>query len=318
VRTNERSRFHTTLGMGLVSLPLAAQTITQSYSFNNSALEAAKLTGSGVSINNVAATQIDPNTASTATFIQHSWASTVSVPNSQQARLDASVPSFYTLQSISFNYQATVINWVVLENENASAATASFDLTSTIRLYSSFTGSPGAPAGTLVDATANTLSISQSLAADVAGDGNPGALGGLHPVFNAGTGSGQWGGADAYVRAPSAAWSGTLPSDTLPTSGTRDPISRSVGNVFTVTSGSVFTTYQGVTAGTQPTTFSAQGNQGATSLSGINAIFRAFSLGQVSVTYTFIPEPGTWMAGFGSVALLGWYCCRRMKHQSAR
>jgi len=248
---------------------------------------------------NTGITTIDPFYPSTKTFVAHSWSGTAAVPNSQQARVDASVPAGYFLQSITISYSAEISNWLAIDNSNINPDTFFWNYSSRIHLIRDFDGNLITPGG--LGVIANVLSTAGPFSLDLAGDldmaiSPPGA--GFIPFATG------YQGADSYVIAPSTAYT---PG---PGSTRVDPQHRSVAN-STALGGAEFIVWEGATPGTIPLSFVASGSAG-TFTPTFDAAFRAYSYGAATITYVFVPEASSVVASFAGLLLVGAVSFRRL------
>jgi len=269
-------------------------TITKAYTFTKSDVITA-LTAGTVYDNSVTAADgfslVDPASSSTERFIVGDWISRVFVPNSQTARIEASVPVDYTLQSIAFSYSVRLVNWNALDNET-TAQSVTYSISDILSLRR--TGN--APYASITDSLNPTKSL---------GDDDDGALGvdGADFPFVP-----SFGGLDSYIEAPhglNEAHPGTTSAELV------DPLARPVVNSGTIAAGTDFTAYEGVAPGTVQTDFRHQGSATITSGTSVEGRFRVFSIGDFSITYTFVPEPGTWAAGVALVGIVAGTFVRR-------
>lgn len=248
---------------------------------------------------NTGPTTIDPFYPSTKTFVSHSWSGTAAVPNSQTARMEASVPAGYFLQSITISFSAEISNWLAIDSSNALQDTFTWSYSSNIRLFRDFNGNLLAPAGAAE--IANVLSTDGPYFVDLAGDLD----GGISPPppgfipFASG-----YQGADSYVVAPLTAYT------PLPGSTRVDPQHRSVANSTALT-GAEFIVWEGVAPGTVPLSFVASGSAGGFTPT-FDAAFRAYSYGAATISYVFVPEASSVAASFAGLLLAGTVYFRRI------
>lgn len=256
--------------------------------------------GSPSTFPNTGLTTIDTFYASTKTFVAHSWSGTAAVPNSQQARAEASVPAGYFLQSITISYSAEISNWLAIDSSNALPDTFTWSYLSNIHLIRNFNGDLITPVG---DAEiAHAVSTDGPFFVDLDGDLDGGASpppSGFIP-FAAG-----YQGADSYVIAPATAYTAG------PGSTRVDPQHRSVANSTALT-GSEFIVWEGVTPGTVSLSFVASGSAGGFTPT-FDAAFRAYSFGAATITYVFVPEASSVAACFAGMLLVGAVSFRRLR-----
>lgn len=254
--------------------------------------------GSPSTFPNTGPTTIDPFYSSSATFVAHSWSGTAAVPNSQQARLDASVPAGYFLQSITISYSAEISNWLAIDNLNVAPDTFEWSYSSRVWLIRDFNGDLITPGGAAE--IANALSTAGPFSVDLAGDLDGGVSPPVPGFLPFAVG---YQGADSYVVAPSTAYTPGVGSTRV------DPQHRSVAN-STPLAGAEFIVWEGVTPGTVSLSLISTGTAGAFTPT-FDAAFRAFSFGGATVTYLFVPEASSVAASFAGLLLVGAVSFRR-------
>jgi len=250
---------------------------------------------------NTGATTVDPFYPSTKTFVSHSWSGTQAVPNSQQARVEASVPAGYYLESITISYSAEISNWLAIDSSNALPDTFTWEYLSNIHLIRDFNGNLITPGGAheIAHVISTDGPFSLNLAGNPPGEVSPPAAGFI--PFATG-----YQGADSYVIAPSTAYTPDPGSTRI------DPLHRSVANSTALT-GAEFIVWEGATPGTVPLSFVASGNAGGFTPT-FDAAFRAFSYGAATITYVFVPEASSVAASFAGLLLVGVVSFRRLRN----
>ena len=232
---------------------------------------------------------VDPNSSSADTFIKHSWYSSVDVPNSQQARIDGAVGSFYDLiGDIKMSYHLAVVNWIAIDNSNNAANVAKYTVSSTASIYRNFNNDVNALAGDLIDSASDSLTSGNLVFPADPLTETPADAGTDFPFVS------NFVGTDAKIFAPHLA--GQAHPQTA-SEVVADPIDRNVTETDFPLTGADFTAYEGVVPGSITTSLTAVGAGNLSSGTGFSSSFRAFSTGDLSITFTFVPEPETWAAG---------------------
>jgi len=253
---------------------------------------------------------VDPNSSSADTFIKHSWYSNIDVPNSQQARIDGAVGSFYdSIGGITMSYHLAVVNWIAIDNSNNSVNIAKYTVSSTASIYRNFNNDINTPAGNLVDSANDSLTSGTLIFPADGATETPADAGTVFPFVS------NFVGTDAKVFAPH------LTGQAHPQTGgeaVADPIDRIVTKTGFALTGADFTAYQGVAPGSVTTSMTAVGSGNLSSGTGFSSSFRAFSTGDLSITFTFVPEAETWAAGLAVAGMtFGGLVRRRLARKTA-
>jgi len=310
-KSSQVIRASATGGLSLAAcLSMADTPISVPYAFNSSSVIGGLPSAVFTTYPNTGTTVVDPGAASTLTYIKEDWYSHLNVPDSFQARADGSVPANWYLESITFDLKINYADWLAVNNSKTNSANSlSFHWTDAVSVYRNFTGSPSSPSGNLVAGVSSRSPASGDyttglLAAKPVGASNPQNPGDF-PFAR------DFQGTDAYVAAPNNVSNPTLanPAYTRVDSGTTvyPAYAGSVTAATQIFSGTEFVTFKGAgpAPGTVPIDLVANSHLTTGSATGLVIENRGFSIAELTVTYVFVPEAGTWMAGASALALVG-------------